>query len=355
MPASRRSNITGNILKFVIPLIISVGLCYVLFRKIDFAEMMEIIRRDCDFRWIALSLALSVFTFIFRAMRWGIQLRAAGVNPPLSALVLSIFGTYAVNIVFPRLGEVWRCGYISHRQDAPFATVFGSMLADRLADLVTVALLTLFTLIVARGALTEFVKDYPDTYQAILHLLTSPWAWGALVAIALVAVFLLCRPTKNPVILKIKSMMSQLWNGFAAIARMKGKGCWLLLTVLLWGSYYLELLIAFQAFPFTREIFSEHGLTAVLVCYVLTSISMGIPSNGGIGPYQIAMIFGLSLYAPAAMTGAEQSQFLVNSTAFGNIVLGTQTLLMIVLGLFTFVSIAISRRRSRKIASARRS
>lgn len=348
MKQKNGSNIVGNILKFAIPFVVSVGLCYVLFRKIDFGAMMEIIRRDCDFRWIALSLVVGLFTFVFRAMRWGIQLRAAGVNPPLSALILSIFGTYAVNIVFPRLGEVWRSGYIANRQDAPFATVFGSMLADRLADMLTVVLITLFTFVVARGALTEFVASYPDTYNAILNLVTSPWVWAAIVVVAGAAVILLCRPSKNGMILRVKRIVRELWDGFAAIARMKGKGRWLLLTVLLWGSYYVELAIAFQAFPFTREIFSHYGLSAVLVCFVLTSISMGIPSNGGIGPYQIAMIFGLSLYAPAGLDGAASEQFLTSSTAFGNIVLGTQTLLMIVLGLFTFASIAISRRRSRK-------
>ncbi len=343
----RRPTILGQILKFAIPLIVSVGLCYVLFRKIDFAEMMEIIRRDCDFSWIALSLCVGLLSFLFRALRWGIQLRAVGINAPLTALLLSIFGTYAVNIVFPRLGEVWRTGYIAGRQHAPFATVFGSMLADRLADLVTVALITLGTLFVARGALTDFVKSYPDTYNALIGLVTSPWVWGLIGAIAVALVIVLRRRTGNAVIIRIRGLIKELWNGFSAIARMDGKGRWVLLTVLLWGTYYVELGIAFQAFPFTREIFDSYGWSAVLVCFVLTSISMGIPSNGGIGPYQIAMIFGLSLYVPSAMTDAESSLFMVRATAFGNIVLGTQTLLMIALGLFTFASIAVSRRRRR--------
>ena len=62
------------VMKVVVPLIITVGLCYVLFTGIDFKEMVAIIKRDCDFRWIGLAMLISIFSHIFRAMRWSIQL-----------------------------------------------------------------------------------------------------------------------------------------------------------------------------------------------------------------------------------------------------------------------------------------
>lgn len=43
----------GQLMKYIIPLIISIGLCYLLFTGIDFKEMINIIRTQCDFRWIA--------------------------------------------------------------------------------------------------------------------------------------------------------------------------------------------------------------------------------------------------------------------------------------------------------------
>ena len=73
-----------------------------------------------------------------RAYRWRLQLRAISVNPPMHALIYSIFGTYSVNLVFRASAKVWRTGYIAQRQKAPFTTVFGSMVADRLAPTVTV-------------------------------------------------------------------------------------------------------------------------------------------------------------------------------------------------------------------------
>ena len=99
-------------MKFIIPVVVSVGLCVVMFRDIDFGDMMRVIRHDCDFRWIGLMMVMSVMPMVFRALRWGIQLRALGIDAPVHVLVCSIFGTYAVNLVFPRLGEVWRTGYV---------------------------------------------------------------------------------------------------------------------------------------------------------------------------------------------------------------------------------------------------
>ena len=65
---------------------------------------------------------------------------------------------------------------------------------------------------------------------------------------------------------------------------------------------------------------------------------MGVPSNGGIGPWQWAVIFALGIYG----VGATQAG------AFGNLVLGSQTLLLIALGIFTFIAIALDKKKIKK-------
>lgn len=334
------------LLKIAIPAVVSVGLCVVMFRDIDFGAMMAIIRRDCRFEWIALNLAIGLLPMFFRAMRWRLQLRVIGCRPPLRVLVYSMFGTYAVNLVFPRLGEVWRTGYIAGREGTPFPAVFGSMVADRLADTCTVALLTLFTFIIASGPLTDFVREYPDAYRAISAVLSSPWTWGAVAAFILLA-WLFMKRGNGGLSLKIKGFFRGLWEGFAAIARMDHKGAWLLYTAGVWGCYFLQLYVAFRAFPMTDGILERYGAVAPLVCFVLTSISMGVPSNGGIGPYQATMIFGLSVFAPAAAlaAGPAREAFLTEAAAFGNLLIGAQTLFWVICGLVVFGLIAIDKRR----------
>ncbi len=326
-------------LKYVVPLVISVGLCYLLFTGIDYHAMLAIVREECDFRWIAVALVLSIFSHVFRAARWRIQLRALGVDAPLYALIYSIFGTYAVNLVFPRLGEVWRTGYIAERQQAPFTTVFGSMVADRLADTLTVLLLAVAAFGLASGAILDFLHTNGETYAAIARLLTSPWLWGAGLVCAGLLWWLMTRPNLPGALGKVRKALGELWEGFAVVGRMRGRGRWLLWTVALWGCYFLQNCITFLAFPFTREVLAAHGLTVAFVTFVLSSISMGVPSNGGIGPWQWAVIFALGVY------GVGQTE----AGAFANLVLGTQTLLLIALGIFTFVAIALDKKKKKNI------
>lgn len=337
---SRLKVLTGYLLRYGVPPVITIGLCYLLFSEMDFHEMMGIIRHECDFSWIVLMMVISVFSHIFRAMRWGIQLRALDIRASLFTLTLSIFGTYAVNLVFPRLGEVWRTGYVAQKQDAKFTTVFGSMIAERLADLFTVIFLIIITFIFAGNELLAYLKQNEQMYEKVLAIVSSPWLWSGIAAIITGCVVLFASCPDNKVVKKTKEFIKGLWLGFASIVTMPGKGRWLLLTVCIWGCYFGQLYVAFFAFPLTADVVSQYGLTAVLVCFVLSSISMGVPSNGGIGPWQWAIIFGLSMYS---VTGLTQSY----AASFANLVMGMQTLLLIALGVFTFACIAMSRRKEK--------
>lgn len=337
--APAKKTLWKEIMKYLVPLFFTVGLCWGLFHSINFSEMMDIITTQCDFRWMIAVIVISIFSHVFRAMRWNIQLRALGINAPLYVLIYSIFGTYAVNFVLPRMGEVWRTGYIATRQDAPFATVFGSMVADRLSDTITVLLLLLLTFVLASSTLLSYLQQSQATYDAIVGLATSPWVWLVVAVCAAVCIWFFTRdPEEGTMVWKVRQFVKGLWEGFAVITKMPGKGRWLLLTVAIWGCYYMQMYFAFYAFPFTTELLHSHGAIAVLVVFVISSISMGVPSNGGIGPWQWAVIFGLGIY------GIDK----VSSGAFANLVMGTQTALTIVLGIITFAGIALDKKKIKK-------
>ena len=312
-------------------------MCWLLFTGIDFGEMMDIIKGQCDFTYIGIALALGIMSHVFRAMRWGLQLRALDIPPPFFPLLLSIFGTYAVNLIFPRLGEVWRTGYIAQRQHAQFTTVFGSMVADRLADILTVLIITLITFILAAGPVGAYMSSNREAYSSLISKATSPWLWGSVIAAAVLCWWLFGSHS-NLMVIKIRKVLHGLWEGFAVVFTMPHRGLWLALTVCLWGCYFVQMWIAFYAFPFTADVATQHGATAVLVTFVLSSILMGVPSNGGIGPWQWAVIFALGLY------GLGRTE----SGAFANVVLGSQTLMVIALGIFTFIAIAFDKHKTSK-------
>lgn len=338
----QKKSLWGKIFKYAIPPLITVGLCWVLFHDQNLSDMTEFISHDCDFAWIGVSMVLIVLSFVWRGLRWRIQLQASGVNPSRRAVVGSIVGTYAVNLVFPRAGEVWRSGFIAQHENAPFATVFGSMIADRLADTLTVLILFLATFFFAGSAAEGFISQNSEFYQDIANFFTSVWLYVALTVVAVAAIWFFLSHTSNRHILRARAMARQLGSGIMAIFHMKGAWRWLLLTGLLWGTYFISLLSCFFAFGFTRELFAHYGFAVVAICFVLSSISMGVPSTGGIGPYQASMIFAMS----AVASNVDKSQAL----GFANVVLGAQIVTIILCGIPVFIAIAMEKRHKNSVS-----
>ncbi|MDE6230367.1 MAG: flippase-like domain-containing protein [Muribaculaceae bacterium] len=334
--------IAGYAVRWLLPLALTVLLVWYMFRKVDFREMWHIVSHGVDYWWILAAMGISVVSHIMRALRWRIQLRGLGIEPPLMAVVCSIFGTYALNLVFPRLGEVWRCTYIANREHASFTTVVGSMVADRVADLIMVGLLTLLTFVVAAPALEAFLVKYPIG-RGLVDAATNYKVWLAVLAVVLVVwgVFHFLRDTR--IVSKIRSWIGQMWSGFAVVTRMKGKWGFLFFSIAIWTCYFFQLYVAFFAFPFTRALVSEPGTVAgmvpCLVAFVLSSIGMAVPSNGGLGPWNIAVMFGLAVYGISDAQG----------TAFSMLQWSGQTVMLIILGILTMAYIAVDRRGERPL------
>lgn len=332
-----RTSWLGYALKYVVPLVITVGLCWLLLHDVNVKEMLHIIRTECNFWWIVGALAVSILSHVVRAARWQLQLNALDVRPGLWILTLSIFGTYAVNLVFPRLGEVWRTGWIAKRQDAPFSKVFGSMVADRLTDTLTVASLVVLTFFLAAHQMLAYLGL--NTGNEGNSLIASPWLWGAVALVVIVGIIVVRKTRHTAVMQRTKKLLLGLWQGFAVVLHMKHRGRFLLLTVALYGCYFMQLYLAFFAFPQTALVVERHGIVAVLVCFVLSSLAMAVPSNGGLGPWQWSIVFGLSLYSAGQPLLTQDY-----AAAFANLVMGMQTLLLIVLGIFTFICIALQKK-----------
>ncbi len=329
------------LVKYGIPLAIGVGLMYFLYKNVDIHSMIGTLKTDVNYWWFVPVAVVSILSHVFRALRWQLQLHAIDVKPSFSAVLNSIFGTYAVNLAFPRLGEVWRCGYIANRQKASVTQVMGSMVADRLTDTITVLLLTMVTFMLAQSAFGQFFDAYPQMKENFLSAASDARIWiGAAVCIIALG-WLLVMKTENKVIKKIQLMARNLWEGFYAITKMEGKWWFLLYTLLIWGCYFLQLYLASKAFTFTSGL----SVLAVLVMFVLSSIGMGVPTNGGLGSWHVAIIFGLSLYGVGVFS---PSNFDPRASAFAMLVWGFQTVLLIVLGIYAFTSMAIDRNRIEK-------
>lgn len=326
-------------LQYLLPVLLSALLIWYLFKKVDFRQTMDIISHGVDYWWILAAMGISIFSHIFRAMRWQLQLNALNVRTTLMELTCGVFGCYALNLLLPRVGEIWRCTFVARRSKTQFTTVMGSMVADRMADSLMVLFLVLLTFVTAASALASFMSKYP-VGENILNIIYSPTIWIAAVVAVGIVWWILHKYRKSAMVKRLRKWTGEIWRGFAVTATMPGKWKFLFLTFAIWGCYFVQLYVAFYAFPFTKALCYEpglaYGLLPCLVAFVFSSIGMAIPSNGGLGPWNIAIMFGLAIYGVADVEGA----------AFSILQWSGQTVMLIILGVFTAIWIgATSTRR----------
>lgn len=339
-PARKHLFLVGleKVIKVLVPLCITIGLVAWLFHKVNMAQLREAVERNIHYGYLVGMMCTVTLSQIIRGIRWGIQLRAVGV-PRMTPVAesVAIFSAYALNYVFPFLGEGWRCVYISEYEHTRLSTVVGTDLGDRASDGVVIGMLIILAIIVANPAMMRFADHYA-VGEKIMHYVSDVWFWVSLIGFT--AAFLLVdyRFRTRPLVMKFNAGAKRIWDGFAVLFHMKGIGMYLLLTIGIWVCYFLNTYLCFFAFDFTRGlVFDSHdfGLTAGLVVFVFGSCSMIVPSNGGLGPWNVAVMFALMLYGVGR----------TDATAYTLVCWTFQAMIQVVLGIFSAIYIA---RRMRK-------
>lgn len=334
--------IIGFVFRYGFPLAISLVLILWLFHKVNFHNVMEIVHKGCNYWYIAIMMVTTMGALMIRGIRWGLQLRAAGVKPmTMMAEWVALFGAYALNLVFPQAGEAWRCVFVSKRQDAPLSTVIGTDIGDRFIDWLIIMILFVVALIVAH----PYIMDFMDHYQIgreVKKVVDNATLWISLGGCIAFCVTVLYFFRSRKWVQKITGGIKKMWLGFSVIFRMKLWWWYLILSILTWVFYFIENYICFFAFSYTKALIDAphlyYGLVPGLVAFVFGSLSMGIPSNGGLGPWNLAIMFALSLFGISTTDG----------TAFSIVMWSFQALMYIALGIYALIYIMVTGRKLKK-------
>lgn len=335
-------HVIGEFCKIVIPMGISVVLVIWLFHKVNIHDIKQVMANGMRFEFIAMMMFLTMLSFILRGIRWGIQLRAAGV-PRMSPVAecVSIFSAYAINLIIQFLGEAWRCIYVARKEKVKLSTIVGTDLGDRGSDFVMILSIIGLTLGLASTQIHHFFQEYP-LGRFLEHLVEKWWLYTGIILV-LVLFILADRKWKNTKFFSgVNLSISRIWDGFKVLFYMKGKWAYLWFTLGIWTCYFLETYLCFFSFPFTRELItmpgSAYGLVPGLVVFVFGAMSMLVPSNGGLGPWNVAVMYALMLYG-------------VNNTdaaAYSLVVWACQALMIVALGIFSAIYIIVTRNSTKR-------
>ena len=117
----------------------------------DLGEVLRNLQR-ANAIWLLVALAASWSTFPLRGLRWRMILSASGLNISRRAATEILTLSFWVNCVLPaKMGDVYRGWLLKHNGATSFGNAVGTVIAERLVDLATVALLGAASTFVAFG------------------------------------------------------------------------------------------------------------------------------------------------------------------------------------------------------------
>jgi len=325
-----------DILKVVIPLGIGVFVAWYQFDKLSAEQLDSIMAsfRSADYVWVALSIVAGIASHWSRAFRWKYLLAPMGISLRFINSFFSVLTGYAANIVLPRFGEVWRCVLVSRFEKQPFEKLFGSVVAERIADVVVVSCVMAVTVALQLSLLGNKIDE-------LLGDRLSPEALPALVAklaavaiIGLVAAYVFWRMLKKstlPLFVKLRGIVAGLTEGVTSILRMESKWSFVGHTLFIWCMYLTMFFLPFLSLPETAHV----PLGGMLASFVMGSLSIALV-QGGIGVYPIAVAETLRLYDVPYESGL----------ALGWIIWTSQTALIVIAGIGSMVLMPLVNRKA---------
>jgi uncharacterized protein (TIRG00374 family) len=137
----------GNILKIAPPIILGSAILYWMYRDFDFSGIRHVLFHEMNWTWMILSFPFGVLAQMFRGWRWKQVLEPLDEKPRTRTSIYSIFLSYAVSLVIPRIGEVTRCGILKRYDGVSFSKAFGTVVTERAVDMLLMALITAMALL----------------------------------------------------------------------------------------------------------------------------------------------------------------------------------------------------------------
>ena len=279
-------SILRTFVKVVLPLGFGFLLLWWLFREMDLTEIWNVIRHGVRYDIILFSLLFGLFANIVRGLRWGLLIETLGVRFKRSNAINAVLGNYAVNLVLPRVGEVWRCGIVAKYDKISFSKLLGTLLIDRVSDTIMVGTITLFIFIFNIDFFISFFAKNPALLEGFHAMLNSIWIYALAIGLVILVWFVFKYMSRFTLVRKAKDLLLNVWAGMKSIWLMDRKWLFLVQTLLIWSGYFCYFYITFYAFDFTREL----GIGVGLIAFTMSSIGVAVPVQGGIGPWHFMVI-----------------------------------------------------------------
>ena len=318
----------SQVIRVVLPLFLGGAILYWMYRNFDFKTIEDVLLHDMNWTWMLLSFPFGILAQMFRGWRWKQALEPTGEKPRSSTCINAVFLSYAVSLIIPRIGEVARCGVLKRYDGVSFPKALGTVVTERAVDTVLMLLITLIAFVTQIRVFGSFFSKTGTRFGDIFSMFTLE-GWIVTAACGIAALILAAVIIRKLTIYnKVKKARSGIWQGVTSVRRVRSVPLYIFFSVAIWASYFLHYYLTFFCFDFTSDL----GLSCALVSFVVGSIAVIVPTPNGAGPWHFAVKTMLILYGVAD----------IHALYFVLIVHTIQTLLVIALGVWAWVSLTLS-------------
>lgn len=328
-----------NPLKSILTIVISLAFAgfflWLALKGLDF-KVIKASLAKANYLWVLFASVFGILAYWFRAIRWNLMLEPMGHKISNSNSLWSISFGYLMNLTIPRSGEVARATALYGVEKVPVDKSFGTIILERVVDLICMLGFLGLTLIFKYEAILAFYQN------SGVNINPNKILFGVLILAAGTVLFFVFkkRLADVPFLGKIVNFIDGIFQGLTTIFKLKEKGKFIFYTLGIWICYYFAAYLVCFALPETSNFTIADGFFIIVV----GTLGMIIPASGGIGAFNLAMKFGFMALFISMGKSAELGGEMGLTYSF--ISLPLQITIMLVMGLISIPMLAKAREKT---------
>jgi uncharacterized protein (TIRG00374 family) len=287
--------------------------------------------RNANYLVVILPMLLLFASHYSRALRWKILMEPLGFQPTTLNTFFAVMISYFFNLLVPRLGEVMKCTLLAKYEKTPVDRLIGTMVAERAIDVISLLIVIFLTIVLQIDIVGNYAStELGNAFRARFNPTSIMVLLVILVGLFFLARFVLSNYAHISVIGKVRSILKGIWEGLTSIRYVKRKWAFLFHSIFIWAMYLLSIRMGFYAMQEVAHL----GIKPAFTILSFGSLAM-IITQGGIGAYQLVVQKSMVLYGIPEFDGL----------AFGWLLWGLQTLMVLSVGLICLILLPIVNRK----------
>lgn len=320
-----------QIIQYFFLLAVGIGLCWLFFRNFSFSELLTALETG-DFSWFYVVMLTTTLVYMIRTLRWQMLIKATGYSTSFLNAYAALSISYFVSLVVPRLGEITRCLSLKRQHQIPFMQLLGTVIIERVIDIISLMVMLLLTLVLQFNHIMEFVKEnvFQPFYEGVIVKIIA--GNGVFIIVTLIVLSILAAlffyfrkyiRERSPRL--IVQFVEGLKQGIISISKLEQKKLFIFYTILIWMGYYFMTYFWFFVFKETSIL----GWGACLSIVSIGSIGRSVPiQGGGMGAYHFLVTQVVILYGVTETFGKTLATCIHGGQVFFTFVMGLVGLLI---------------------------